>query len=172
MAVFENILQMMVSSGAYYIFVWLLFAGLIYGMLEKYEVLGDSSAIAGVALGGSFLIVLGIAFAGPANAVLLDFAGGLGFIAVVLFGTAILLGMSGIDVMDMGEDGGLEGNILAGAGLIFVAIALIGAIGFNVNLESVLSLGSGDVYQDVVFPIAFLIFLLLAIDATTGGGGD
>ncbi len=175
MAVFESLIQMMVESGAAYVFMWLFFAAIFYGFIEKYELFGESSASAGAALGASFFLVIGIFYAGPTMAVILDFAGGLGFIAVVLFGMATLLGLSGINVMEMGEEeNAIEGNILAGAGLILVAIALIGAIGFNVNIESVLGgiNSDGSIWQDVVFPIAFLIFLLLLIDSATGGGDE
>jgi hypothetical protein len=172
MAVFESLMQMMVDSGASYMFMWLFFAAIFYGFIDKYELLEESSATAGAALGASFFLVIGIFYAGPTMAVILDFAGGLGLIAVVIFGAATLLGLSGVNVMEMGEDEGLEGNILAGAGLLFVAIALISAIGFNVSIESALGGVSGDVYQDVVFPISFLIFLLLLVGAAVDGGGD
>lgn len=165
---------MMVDSGASYVFMWLFFAAIFYGFIEKYEVFGESSASAGAALGASFFLVIGIFYAGPTIAVILDFAGGLGFIAVFLFGAATLLGLSGVNVMDMSEDGELEGNVLAGAGLLMLLVALIGAIGFNVDIESVLGgfSGDGSIWQNVAFPVLFLVFLAFMVASATGNGED
>jgi hypothetical protein len=176
MAVFESLMQMMVESGGMYVFLWLFFAAIFYGIIEKQELLGDSSASAGAALGASFFIIIGVFYAGPTMGVILDFAGGLGFIAVVIFGAAALLGLSGFSIEDFGSEDDdhnpFEDNLLVIGALIMILIALIGAIGFNVSIESALGGLSGDVYQDVIFPIAFLLFLLLLIGAAVDGGDE
>jgi len=164
MAVFESIMQTMIDAGISYVFMWVLFAGLIYGLLQKYEVLGDSSAAGGVALGASFFTLLGIFQFAP-EGLFLNFAAAIGFILFGLFGTAILLSIAGINVTEMTE--GIGGNVLAAAGLILVLIAFLGVLAFNLDWGNLLG-DVGNAWQDIIFPIVFLIFLLIVV----GGAVD
>lgn len=149
----------MIDVGASYVFMWLLFAALIYGLLNKYEVFDESSANAGVSLGASFFTLLGI-FSFAPEGLFLNFAAALGFILFGLFGVLILLSISGIDVPEMTE--GLEGNVMAGSGIILVLIAFIGALVYNLDLNSLFG-DVGNAWQDVLFPVIFLIFMLIII---------
>lgn len=163
MAVFESLIQMMVDSGAYYIFIWILFAAIIYGLLEKYEVLGDSSANGGAALGASLFTLLGIYVFAP-EGLFLNFGAAVGFIVMAIFSAVILLSFSGIDVTELTE--GIEGNILAGASLILVLIAFLGALAFNMNWSSLLGGTISEdsrLWQDIIFPVLFLVFLLIVM---------
>ena len=159
--VFESIMQAMIDAGASYVFMWLLFAGLIYGLLQKYEVVGDSSANAGIALGGSFFTLLGIYSFAPSG-LFLNFGASLGFILFALFGLVILLAISGVNVTELGE--GVEGNIVAGAGALLILIAFFGALAFNLDWSGLLG-NVENAWEDVLFPIVFLIFLLLIMGA-------
>lgn len=166
MAVFESLLQMMVSTGAYYIFIWLLFAALIYGLMEKYSILGESSANGGAALGSSFFILLSIYVIAP-EGLFLNFGAAVGFIVLAIFSVVILLSFSGINVPEMTE--GVEGNVIAGASLILVLIAFIGALAFNLNVGDLLG-GVENAWEEIVFPIVFLVFLLIIMLFAMGGG--
>jgi hypothetical protein len=168
--VFESLIQLMVSSGAYYIFIWLLFAAIIYGVLEKYDVLGESSANGGAALGASFFTLLGIFVFAP-EGLFLNFGAAVGFIIMGIFSAVVLLSFSGINVPEMTE--GVEGNVLAGASLILVLIAFLGALAFNMDWGSLLGSSlSNDtaLWEDILFPIVFLVFLLIVILAAMDGG--
>jgi hypothetical protein len=159
MAVFESILQVMIDAGASYVFMWVLFAGLIYGLLMKYDVFGDSSANAGIALGGSFFTLLGV-YAFAPEGLFLNFAAAIGFILFGLFGTVILLSISGVSVTEITE--GIEGNILAGASLILILVVFLGVLAFNLNWGNLIG-PVENAWQDIIFPIIFLIFLLLVV---------
>jgi hypothetical protein len=159
MAVFESILQVMIDAGASYVFMWVLFAGLIYGLLMKYEVFGDSSANAGIALGGSFFTLLGV-YAFAPEGLFLNFAAAIGFILFGLFGTIILLSISGVSVTEMAE--GVEDNVLAFASLILILVVFLGVLAFNLNWGDLLG-PVENAWQDIIFPIIFLIFLLLVV---------
>ncbi len=153
----------MVESGTYYIFIWLLFASLIYGLLEKYNVLGESSANGGAAVGASFFTLLGIYVFAP-EGLFLNFGAAVGFIIMGIFSTVLLLSFSGINVPEMTE--GVEGNILAGISLILVISAFLGALAFNLDWSSLLGSSVGEntgLLEDNVFPIVFLVFLLIII---------
>lgn len=159
MAVFESILQVMIDAGASYVFMWVLFAGLIYGLLMKYEVFGDSSANAGIALGGSFFTLLGV-YAFAPEGLFLNFAAAIGFILFGLFGTIIFLSISGVSVTEMAE--GIEGNALAGASLILMLVIFLSVLAFNLNWGDLLG-PVENAWQDIIFPMIFLIFLLLVV---------
>jgi len=159
MSAFESILQSMIDAGASYVFMWLLFAAVIYGLLNKYELFGDSSAVAGISLGGSFFTLLGIYSFAP-EGLFLNFAAAIGFILFGLFGMLILLSISGVNVPEMAE--GIEGNVMAGAGLILVIIAFIGSLAYNMDWGSLLG-DVGNAWQEVWFPIVFLVFMLIII---------
>lgn len=159
MAVFESILQVMIDAGASYVFMWVLFAGLIYGLLMKYDVFGDSSANAGIALGGSFFTLLGV-YAFAPEGLFLNFAAAIGFILFGLFGTIILLSISGVSVTEMAE--GVEDNVLAFASLILILVVFLGVLAFNLNWGDLLG-PVENAWQDIIFPIIFLIFLLLVV---------
>ena len=164
--IFEQIIQMMVDSGAYYLFIWLLFAALMYGLIEKYDFFGDTSANGGAALAGSFFVLLGIFVYAP-EGLFLNFAAAIGFILFAIFGLIIVLSIGGVDVTELGD--GLQGdsqNQIAGIGLILVALAFIAALGFNFDLGSIFS-GTENMWRQVAFPILFLIFLLLVIKEMT-----
>lgn len=164
MAVFENLIQMMVDSGAYYVFIWLLFAGLIYGMLEKYDIFSDTSAMGGVALGASLFLLLGMYSFAPSG-LFLNFSAAIGFALFAIFGTVIILSMAGMDITELASDS-LSDNTLAGAAAIVVIVAFFGALAYNLNWGSLLG-NVENTWQDVLFPIIFLIFLLLVISETT-----
>lgn len=155
----------MIDAGASYIFMWLLFASLIYGLLVKSKVFEDDSVNAGVSLGGSFFTLLGIYSFAPAG-LFLNFAAAVGFGLFALFGVAILLSIAGIDVAELTE-GDSNGPVAGLAGGI-AAIALIGAVVYNVDVLGLLSVNTGgDTFQEVIFPILFLIFLLVMIMGAT-----
>jgi hypothetical protein len=163
MAVFESVLQLMVDTGAYYIFMWLLFAGLIYAVLMKYEMLGDSSAVAGISLGASFFTLLGIFLLAP-EGLFLSFSAGLGFAIFGIFGAVIVISMAGLDVTELGET--ISGNKIAGLGLLVVIIVFIGAFVFVTDL-SVLFGDVDNLWREVGFPIVFLIFILIVLRTMT-----
>ncbi|MFB6158283.1 MAG: hypothetical protein ABEJ95_01335 [Candidatus Nanohalobium sp.] len=163
MAAFESLLQMMIDSGASYVFMWLLFAALIYGLLAKYEVFSESSAAGGVALGASFFTLLGV-YAFAPEGLFLNFAASIGFILFGLFGLIILLSISGVDVTEMTE--GVEGNIVAGLGIVLFLVAFLGSLAYNLNWSGLLG-GVEDTWQDVVFPVLFMVFMLAVIVRTT-----
>ena len=169
MAVFESILQMMIDAGASYVFIWLLLAGVIYGLLMKYEVFGDSSANAGIALGGSIFVLLGIYAFAPAG-LFLNFAAGLGFSLMAIFGLIIVLSMAGVDVAELGGENGFGGPV-SGTAFLLVGISFLGALAYTLNWGNLLG-NVENTFQEVVFPILFLIFLLLIIAPAVGGGGD
>lgn len=168
MAVFESLLQLMIDSGASYVFMWLLFAGLIYGLLMKYEFFEDESVIAGISLGSSFFTLLGIySFAPPG--LFLNFAAAIGFGLFALFGTLIILSITGFDVTELKSD--LGENTLAGADAIIVLIAFFGALAYNLNIIDLLSIDTGgDTWENVIFPVIFLIFLLIVLGGATDSG--
>ena len=159
MAVFESLIQTMIDAGSSYVFMWLLFAGIIYGLLEKYSVFGESSANGGVALGASFFTLLGIFQFAP-EGLFLNFAAAIGFILFGIFGVLIILSISGIDVPEMSE--GLEGNILAGSGILLILIAFLGVLAYQLDWSSLLG-DVGNAWQDILFPIVFLVFMLIII---------
>ena len=165
MAVFESIIQVMIDAGASYVFMWVLFAGLIYGLLSKYEVFGESSANAGIALGGSFFTLLGV-YAFAPEGLFLNFAAAIAFILFGLFGLVILLSISGVSITDMGE--GIEGNTLAAVAIILFFIVFLGVLAFNLNWGNLLG-PVENTWEDVVFPIIFLIFLLIVVGGATSG---
>lgn len=156
MAVFESVIQMMIDSGAYYLFIWLLLAALMYGLIEKYDLFGDTSANGGAAFAGSFFVLLGI-FSYAPEGLFLNFGAALGFALFGLFGTVILLSISGYDVTELGNS--TSDNRIAGLAIILVIIAFVGAIGANFDIGSMVS-ESENVWRQVVFPILFLVFLL------------
>ena len=168
MAVFESLLQLMIDAGASYIFMWILFAALIYGVLAKYEVFGEDSVMAGVALGGSFFTLLGVYAFAPAG-LFLNFAAAIGFGLFAIFGLAILLSLAGIDIAELAE--GDDGNgPIAGLAIGIGFISIIGVILYNVDILGLLSVDTGgNTFQNVVFPILFLIFLLVVMLNATGG---
>jgi len=156
-------MQMMIDSGAYYVFIWLLFAGLIYGMLEKYDVFGDSSVIGGISLGASLFILIGVYSFAPSG-LFLNFSAAIGFSLFALFGSAILLSIAGVNVMDLAD--GIEGEILPGAAVVLILISFFGALAYNLDWTGLLG-NVENTFQEVVFPIIFLIFLLIVIGETT-----
>lgn len=167
MAVFESLIQMMVDSGAYYVFIWLLFASIMYGMLQKYEIFGDPSVKGGASLGASLFTLLGIYVYAP-EGLFLNFAAAIGFALLALFGTIILLSISGVNVTELGDE--IDNNTLAGAAAIIVLVAFFGALAFNLDWTTLLGdslSGEGSVWEDVLFPIIFLLFLLLTVGAMT-----
>ncbi|MFB6100358.1 MAG: hypothetical protein ABEK16_03720 [Candidatus Nanohalobium sp.] len=167
--VFGVLLQSMIDSRAYYVFIWLLFAALIYGLLAKYEIFSDESVMAGASLGSSLFTLLGI-YAYELNEIFLNFAAAIGFGLFALFGTIILLAMGGVEPTDVIPDEEGEFGILALFAGLIVLIAFIGALIYNLDLISLLSINTGgDTWQNVIFPVVFLLFLLLMIDASTGG---
>ncbi|MEF8880272.1 MAG: hypothetical protein V5A72_00375 [Candidatus Nanohaloarchaea archaeon] len=164
MAVFESLLQMMIDTGVSYIFLWLIFAGVIYALLMKVNLFGDSSANAGIALGASFFTLLGV-YAFAPEGLILSFAAGLGFSLVAIFGLIILLSLSGVDVTELGGESGFGGPV-SGSAMILVIISFFGALAYNMNWDNLLR-DVGNTWQEVVFPILFLIFLLIIINWTT-----
>jgi SNF family Na+-dependent transporter len=150
---------MMVNTGAYYIFIWLLFAGLIYGLLEQAGILGEQSVNAGVSLGSSFFILLGIFVFAP-EGLFLNFAAALGFSMIGIFGLIILIALAGVDVSELGD--GLSTNRVAGIGFLLVLISFIGAYLFTTDISGLFS-NVDNVWRQVGFPIIFLIFLLLVL---------
>ena len=163
MAVFESMIQMMIDSGAYYVFIWLLFAGLIYGMLEKYDIFNETSAIGGVSLGASLFILIGIYSFAPAG-LFLNFSAAIGFSLFAIFGTVIMLSMGGIDITELGNS--TSDNSIAGIGFLLVIISFLGALAYNLDWSGLLG-NVGSTWQDVVFPVLFLLFMLLVIRETT-----
>jgi hypothetical protein len=163
MAVFESMIQLMIDSGAYYVFIWLLFAGFIYGLLEKNDVFGDSSATGGVSLGGSLFILIGIYSFAPSG-LFLNFSAAIGFALFAIFGTVIMLSMGGINITELGDN--MSDNPIAGLGFLLVIISFLGALAYNLDWGGLLG-NVGSAWQDVVFPVLFLIFMLLIIKETT-----
>jgi hypothetical protein len=163
MAVFESLIQMMVDSGAYYIFIWLLFAGLIYGMLEKYDIFSDTSAMGGVSLGASLFLLIGVYSFAPSG-LFLNFSAAIGFALLTIFGMVILLSLGGMDITELGND--TSDNRVAGMAMLLVIIAFFGALAYNLNWTSLLG-NVQNTWQEVVFPILFLVFLLIVIRETT-----
>jgi hypothetical protein len=159
MAVFESLIQLMVNTGAYYIFIWLLFAGLIYGLLEQAGILGEQSVNAGVSLGSSFFILLGIFVFAP-EGLFLNFAAALGFSMIGIFGVIILIALAGVDVSELGE--GLSGDRVAGIGILLVLISFLGAFLFTADVSSLFG-DVDNVWRQVGFPIVFLIFILIVL---------
>jgi hypothetical protein len=168
MAVFENLLQLMIDTGAYYVFIWLLFAGVVYGLLEKSGILGETSVNAGVSLGSSFFVLLGIFVFAP-EGLFLNFAAGLGFALVGIFGAAILMALAGVEISDLGDD--IEGNVLAGAGAILIITIFIGSFVLTADFSGVTGFFN-DSWEEIGFPIVFLIFLIIIMRTLTDSGSD
>ena len=165
MSVFEQIMQLMIDAGAFYVFIWLLLAGLIYGMLTKYEIFGDSSANAGIALGGSFFLLLGIYAFAPAG-LFLNFGAALGFSLTAMIGLIIVLSMAGVEVTEMGDDG--PGGPVFGIAITLFLISILGALAYNLDWGNLLG-NVENTFQDVIFPILFLIFILIIVLVSMSG---
>lgn len=169
MAVFESLIQMMIDTGAYYLFIWLVFAGLIYALLENNDLFEEDSVSAGISLGSSFFVLAGIFVFAP-EGLFLNFAAALGFSIFAIFGLIIALGLSGVNVSELGDDDGV-GPVASATGIL-ILISFFGALVYNLDWGS-LNLGVGNrAWEEIVFPIAFLIFLIIVLDSMTSSSEE
>ena len=166
--VFETIAQTFVELSIFHLFFpWLLVLAVSFGVLEKYKIFGENAAVNGtIALSLAFLTIGG-AFLFLPPGIFTNFAGALAFSIFGLIGLMLLLGISGADLEEMGGEGSLPTVV----GLILAIITFIGAFAFRADVGALLG-DVTNVFQEVVMPILVLIFLLLIVGATAGGGGD
>jgi hypothetical protein len=163
MGVFETIVQTMADMNVFHLFFpWLLVLAATYGLLEKYEIFGDDSSINGVvALSLAFFAIGGAFFFAP-EGIFTSFAAGLTFSIFGVLGLMIILGLTGYDVSEAASKSDIQ--VLIGAGL--VVLSFVGAFLFSGGFDPILS-GVEIATEEVIMPIAVLIFLMVIVAITT-----
>lgn len=163
---FETVVQAFVDMSIFHLFFpWLLVLAVSFGLLEKYEMFGDDPAVNGtVALSLAFLTIGGSYMYLP-QGIFTNFAGALAFSIFGLLGLMLLLGLSGVKMDEVTGKGELP---TIGA-LVLAIVTFLGAFAFRVDLGYLLT-DVTNVFQEVVMPILILVFLIIVVGMTAGGG--
>jgi len=167
MGAFEQIILTMQQMDVFQLFFpWLLVAAVTYGALQKYEVFEEDTVTGTVALSIAFISMAGLYIFVPAT-MFANFGAALAFIIFGLLGLIIILSMAGIDMEQFHEIGDtpIEGNIVAGVGLLLVIVAFVGVFLNQVDIGQVI--GGFEFGSDQFMQILTLIFLLLVVKFTT-----
>ncbi len=160
MGAFDQILQVMWDMGLNLFFPWLVILAVMYGLLNKYEVISEEEGVNGaIAIGIAFLGVLGIS---GTSGLFTSFAAAITFGIFGVLGIMVLLATAGYDITEHAEDSTSTFAIFAGLiGFIaFITVAL-NYINFQEWIPS-----TGDVFQEAILPVLVLAFLFLVIAVT------
>ena len=174
MGAFANIVEIMAEMDIFQLFFpWLLVLAITYGILENSEVVSDDSSVNGVIAISMAFFTIGGAYVFLPQGILIRFASALVFGIFAIIGLVILLGLSGVDVGEMG-DGGLEGNPAAAIAMLIFSVAFIGILIAETGLAQYFegNLSDAWIFQEVLMPVLILIFLLLVILFVMGSEDD
>lgn len=170
MGAFAEVVTLMGKMDVFRLFFpWLLILSITYGLLEKYELLGDDSTVNGVAaLAVAFLTIGGALFMlGPDTRLFTHFGVAIGFSMFALLGYLLLLAVAGYDI---GE--GMDESSLPVIGAIVLAVvSFIGVLAFQLPLNDLLG-GVENTFDEVVMPILILVFLMIIVSLTLSDGGE
>lgn len=166
MGVFENIVMTMSDAGMNLFLPWLLILSVTYGLLNKYEVISDEPQVNGVtSLAFSFLVMIGVSNFAPPQ-MWSHLAANIAFGTFGLVGLLILLGVSGYDLSEMGNQWSLPWIFAGTIGVVSFLGILVQYGGGGGAL-----IGPGEnLFDQVVMPILTLIFLLVVVIMTTVAG--
>lgn len=171
MGVFADVVRQMAEMDLFQLFFpWLLVFAVTYGVLEKNQVFSEEAQVNGViAMSIAFMAVIGSLLFIPAG-LYANFAAALSFGIFALVGTMIFLGVTGYDLSEMADD---KGPVFWGA-MIMAAIAIVGVIGANLNVEAIVGTPSSSLLQELVMPVIVLLFLIVVVWITVAesGGGE
>ena len=175
MGAFATIVEVMASMDVFQLFFpWLLVLAITYGILEQSNVITEDQSVNGViALSLAFFTIGGAYFFLP-DMILIRFASALVFGVFAVLGLVVLLGISGVDLDDMGEDGGVVGNPVAGIAMLIFVVAFIGILIAETGFGDLFTGASGtnEAFEEFVMPVLVLLFMALTVRWTLGGGDD
>lgn len=161
---FGTILNTMWDMGLNLFFPWLVMLAVVYGILNKYEVISEEEGVNGaIAIGIAFLGVLGLS---GTSGMFTTFAAAITFGIFGILGMVVLMAAAGYDITEHAEDS--TSGFATAAGLIAIVAFLTVLFNF-VDVNNWIPSG-GDTFQEVVMPILILIFLSGVIRATTKTG--
>jgi len=160
MGAFNQIIDIMWEMGLNLFFPWLIILAVVYGLLNKYELISEEEGVNGaIAIGVAFLGVLGIS---GSTGIFTTFAAAITFGVFGILGLMVLMAVAGYDITEYAEDSSSGPAILAA--LIFLISFLV--VVFNyVDVSNWIP--TGTAFQDAIMPILILIFLFLVIRTTT-----
>lgn len=174
MGAFATIVEVMAEMDVFQLFFpWLLVLSITYGVLEKSEAVSDDSSVNGaIALSMAFFAIGGAYLFLP-EMILVRSAAALTFAIFALIGFMVLLGVSGVDIEEMGEEGGISGNPVAGiAVLIFIVGFIAILLSQDFIFDLVVSGSNTNLVEEVLMPILVLIFLALVVKWTLSDGEE
>lgn len=167
MGAFAAVVQTMADMNIFHLFFpWLLIFAVSYGVMNKNEVFSEDQTVNGViALSIAFLTIGGAAVFVP-EGLYTHFAAALSFGVFGILGFMILLAVAGYDLTQLAEK---ESSLpLIGAVLIAI-VGFIGVLLSNFDVQSMLG-GVSNPVDEILMPILVMIFLIIIVGATAGGG--
>lgn len=151
------------------IFPWLIVMSITYGALEKYEYFEDEMVNGAIALSLGFLTSAGMVLFVPPG-LFTNLMAAIAFLAVGMIGIVVLAAIGGFDFNsfdDADQDNPLFGLAMVMVPLIFIAVFL-----YQFDLSGLIPTDTGQLWSDAIMPVLTMVFILLLVVFTAGGGND
>lgn len=169
---FETIVETMMEMTLFQLFFpWLLVLAITYGVLQQYDLFGDEDSIdAIISLSVAFMTVGGAYLFIP-EGMLSHVAAVMTFAVFAVLGLVIVLAVAGYDISQLSEnDRSLP--LILGIGIFLAGLLSVILTYFEIPDIIPEIQDTQFFYEEVILPIAILVFIIAIVAMTFMGGED